>query len=99
MCQKALKVKLRGQKGNKMKRKKEHLLLFGLVSGSEGRKQSLQRESLTSLLIFRHLDRRFSSEQEEKLVYTTRATREHQFCGVSTTPGGRGFLLLDLILI
>ena len=37
------------------------------------------------------------SEQEEKLVYVARATRGYRFCGVSTTPGGRGFLLLVLL--
>ena len=36
-------------------------------------------------------DSRFSSEQEEKLVYAEKATRGHWFCGFSTTPGGRGF--------
>ena len=29
--------------------------------------------------------------------YVVRAMRRHRFCGVSTTPEGRSFLLLDLI--
>ena len=49
-------------------------------------------------LVSRLFNRRFSSGQEAKLFYAVRATRGHRFCGVSTTPRGRGFLLLDLIL-
>ena len=45
----SLKVKLRGQKGNKIKRKKNIFSIFGLEFGSEGEKQILKRESLTSL--------------------------------------------------
>ena len=81
-------------------KKKESIFssFLGLVSGSEGRKQILERESLTSLSISRRSDRRFSSEQEEKLVYAARAMRGHRFCRVSITPGGRGFLLLGYSL-
>ena len=39
------------------------------------------------------------ASQEAKLIPTARATRGHRFCGVSTTPGGRGLLPLDLIII
>ena len=62
----------------------------------EEEKLVLERESPTSLYISRLLDRRFSSGQEAKLVYATKATRGHRFCGVSTTPRGRRLLLLDL---
>ena len=48
-------------------------------------------------LDFRWSDRRFSSDQEAKLFYVARAMRGHRFCVISTTLGGRGFLLLDLI--
>ena len=79
-----------------MKRKRTFIFSFGLVSDSEEEKTDLERESSTSLYISRHSDCRFSSEKEEKLIYAVRATRGHQFCGVSITPGGRGLLLLDL---
>ena len=60
--------------------------------------------------IFRERDSNFSLNfpaigpsvpirQETKLLPKARATRGYRFCGVSTNPGGRGFLLLDLILI
>ena len=81
-----------------MKRKRTSSLLFGLVPDSEGRKQILERESPTYLKISRRSGRQFSSEQEEKLAYATRAMRGHRFCGVSTTPGGRGFLLIGYSL-
>ena len=55
------------------------------------------RERETSLEIFRLSDRWFSSGQEAKLFYAARATRGHWFWGVSTNPGGKGFLLPDLI--
>ena len=32
--------------------------------------------------------------QEAKLFYAAKATRGHRFCGVLTTPRGRGLLLL-----
>ena len=74
-----------------------HLLLQCLLETSnEGEKLVLERESTTSLLISRISDRRFSSGQEAKFIYATRAMREHQFCGVLTTPRGRSLLLLDL---
>ena len=41
-------------------------------------------------------DRRFSTEQEAKLVYETRATSGHRFCGVPTTPRGKDLFLLGL---
>ena len=36
-------------------------------------------------------------KQEAKLIPTARATHGYQYCGVSVTPIGRGFLLLDLL--
>ena len=39
-------------------------------------------------------DRRFSMEQEAKLIYAERATRGHRFGGVPTTPRGRDLFLL-----
>ena len=42
-------------------------------------------------------DRRFSTKQEVKLLYATRATRGHLFGGVLTTPRGRDLFLLALI--
>ena len=51
---------------------------------------------MTSLYISRRSDRRFSSEQEAKLIYAARATRGHRFCGVSTTPRGGDLFLLAL---
>ena len=44
-------------------------------------------------------DRRFSTEQERKLLYAARTTRGHQFGGVPTTPRGRDLFLLVLILV
>ena len=41
-------------------------------------------------------DRRFSTEQEVKLLYTARATRGHRFGRVPTTPRGRDLFLLAL---
>ena len=82
-----------------MKKRKKHLLHFGLASGSEREKTDFrERESPTSLYISLYSDRRLSSEQEEKLVYAARATCGHRFCGVLTSPRGRGFLLLVLFL-
>ena len=60
--------------------------------------------------IFRERDYNFSlnfpaigpsipTKQETKLLPMARTTRGYRFCGVSTTPGGRGFLLLHLILV
>ena len=56
----------------------------------------LERERVTSLQIFRLSDCRFSLCQDAKLKYVTRATRGHRFCGVPTTPRGRGLFLLGL---
>ena len=42
-------------------------------------------------------DRRFSTEQEGKLLYAARTTHGHQFGGVPTTPRGRDLFLLALI--
>ena len=42
-------------------------------------------------------DRRFSTEQEAKLLYAVRTTRGHRFGGVPTTPRGRDLFLLALI--
>ena len=79
-----------------MKRKRTFLFSFGLVSDSEEEKKDLKRESPNSLYISRRSNHRFSSEQEEKLIYAARATCGHRFCRVLTTPGGRGLLLLNL---
>ena len=38
----------------------------------------------------------FLTRQEAKLIPTARATHGYWYCGILTTPGGRGFLLLDL---
>ena len=86
-----------GQKRNKIKRKKAFFSIFLelAVRGGGRENQILERESPTSLS--RLSDRRFASGQEAKLLYSARATCGHQFCRVSTTSGGRGFLLLDLI--
>ena len=56
----------------------------------------LERERATSLYISRRSDRRFSTEQEAKLIYAARATRGHRFGGVPTTPRGRDLFLLSL---
>ena len=58
--------------------------------------ENLERESVTSLYISWHLDRRFASGQEVKLLYAARAMRGHQFGGVPTTPKGRDLFLLGL---
>ena len=50
-------------------------------------------------LDFRHSDRRFSTEQEAKLLYAARATCGHRFGGVPTTPRGRDLFLLVLIFV
>ena len=52
---------------------------------------------MPSLKIFGHSDRRFSREQEVKLLYAARATRGHRFGGVPTTSRGRDLFLLALI--
>ena len=57
------------------------------------------RERVPSLYDFGKSDRRFSTEQEGKLLYATRTTRGHQFGGVPTTPKGRDLSLLVLILV
>ena len=44
-------------------------------------------------------DRRFSTEQEVKLLYAARATRGHRFGGVPITPRGRDLFLLALIFV
>ena len=50
MCQVVLKVKLRGQKGNKRKRKRSSSPFFGLVSGEgEEKIEFRERESTFSL--------------------------------------------------
>ena len=43
-----------------------------------------------------HSNRRFSTEQEVKLLYAARATREHRFGGVPTTSRCRDLFLLAL---
>ena len=42
-------------------------------------------------------DRRFSTEQEVKLLYAARAMHGHRFGGVPITPRGRDLFLLGLI--
>ena len=51
---------------------------------------------MTSLLISRRSDRRFSTEQETKLFYAARAMRGHGFCGVLTNPRGKDLFVLGL---
>ena len=48
-------------------------------------KKKDEREVPPSLYIFWQSDRRFGSEQEVKLVYASRATREYQNQWVSST--------------
>ena len=55
---------------------------------------NLERESVTSLYIFGHSDRRLSMEKKAKSIYVARATRGHRFGGVPTTPRGRDLFLL-----
>ena len=52
---------------------------------------------MSSLQICDRSDRRFSMEQEAKLIYSARATRGHRFGGVPTTPRGRDIFLLVLL--
>ena len=59
----------------------------------------LERETLPYLWNSRRSDCQFPSRQEAKLLPTARATLGYQFGGVSTTPGGRGFLLLGLFSV
>ena len=70
----------------------------GGVDG-ERERNLLERETLTSLYFFWQLVRRISARQETKLIPTARATRGYLYCGVLTTPGGRGLLLLGLVLV
>ena len=56
----------------------------------------LERECAPSLYISGRSDRRFSMEQEVKLLYATRAMRGHRFGRVPTTPRGRDLFLLAL---
>ena len=60
------------------------------------RKENSRVRSSHFSLDFQRSDRRLSARQEEKLIPTARAMRGSCFYGVSTTPGGRGFLLLVL---
>ena len=62
------------------------------------KKELLERKALPSLCIFRRSILRILARQEAKLIPTTRATRGYQYCGVLTTLGGRGFLLLGYFL-
>ena len=55
-----------------------------------------ERERAPSLQISGQSDRRFSTEQEVKLLYAARATRGNRFGGVLTTPRGRDLFLLAL---
>ena len=55
-----------------------------------------ERERAHSLYICGHSDRRFSTEQEDKLIHAARAKRGHRFGGVLTTPRGRNLFLLGL---
>ena len=61
--------------------------------------QFFEREGVASLYDSHQSDRRFSTEQEVKLLYATRATRGHQFSGVPTTPRGMDLFLLVLIFV
>ena len=49
---------------------------------------------MPSLWICGRSDRWFSTEQEAKSIYVARATRGHQFGGVTITPRGRDLFLL-----
>ena len=61
------------------------------------KKESFCKERVSTFsLNFPVIEPSNPGEQEAKLLPTTRATRGYQF---STTPGGRGLLLLDLVLI
>ena len=78
-----------------MKREKNIFSSFwGWNPTVEGKSDFRERESNFSL----DFQTFGSSEQETKLLYAVRATRGHQFCGVSTTLGGRGLLLLGYFL-
>ena len=59
----------------------------------------LKRERASSLWDFGRSDRRFSTEQEGKMLYAASTTRGHQFGGVPTTPKGRDLFLLALIFV
>ena len=54
---------------------------------------------MTSLLVSGRSDRRFSTEQEGKLLYAAKTTHGHQFGRVSATQKGRDLFLLVLILV
>ena len=69
---------------------------FGWKSVVGVENQFLEKEIVTSLYIFRLSDSWFSSKQEAKLFYATRATRGHRFCGVLTNPRGKDLFLLGL---
>ena len=52
---------------------------------------------MPSLSVSGRSDRRFSTEQEGKLLYAARTTLGHQFGGFSTTPRDRDLFLLALL--
>ena len=52
---------------------------------------------MASLQVSGRSDRRFSTEQEGKLLYAARTMHGHQFGGVPTTPRGKDLFLLVLI--
>ena len=68
------------------------------TKGAVGMRFEFQREKVCLLSrFFSHSDRRFSMEQEVKLLYAARATRGHRFAGVPTNRRGRDIFLLVLI--
>ena len=50
----------------------------------------LERESIPSLYISRRSVCQIPARQEVKLIPTARAMCGYRYCGVSTTPGGKG---------
>ena len=62
----------------------------------ERERKNLEWEALTFFMISRRLNQWLRARQDEKLIPTARAMRGSQFCGVSKTSRGKGFLLLVL---
>ena len=67
---------LSSSKGQNVKERKKNCSGLGF--------DFLEREGVASLYDLSRSDRRISSGQEGKLLYAARATRGHQFLGVST---------------
>ena len=83
----------------RLKIKTLHLLFHLMETGSEGGETGFIERKCNLSLDFPAFGPSVLVEQRGKVDLRCRDTCGHRFCEVSTTPRGRGFLLLALILI